>query len=104
MLMPEVLRDGTVGCTDCLRATTRPGVHLERTVAGIGEGAVGYLDLEEALAADRDVEVVAGRDSAFCVISRSADGFDAAAMSTPPADGAWSGPARRPGAVVIVRS
>ena len=40
----------------------------------------GISDLEEAFAADRDVEVVAGRRSVPCVISaRRADGLDAAA-------------------------
>jgi len=34
--------------------------HLERAGAGIGGGAVGLLDLEEALALDGDVERVVG--------------------------------------------
>ena len=35
-------------------------IHLERTVAGETDGAVGALNLEEAIPLDRDVEFLAG--------------------------------------------
>ncbi len=56
------------------------GVHLERAVARIGVGAVGQLNLEEAVAADRDVERAAGlRQRALRHQPRRADRLDAGA-------------------------
>ena len=55
-------------------------VHLERAVAGVGEGAVRHRHLEEAFAADGDVEIGAGRrQRALRHQARRADGLDAAA-------------------------
>ena len=79
-------------------------VHHERAVAGIGVGAVGHLDLEEAFAADRDVEVVAGRrQRALAHQARRADGLDAAAdVDADRQDGALVGGLRADAAHVVV--
>ena len=79
-------------------------VHLERAVAGVGIGAVGHLDLEEAFAADRDVEVVAGRrQRALAHQPRRADGLDAAAdVDADGQDGALVGGLRADAAHVVV--
>ena len=79
-------------------------VHHERAVAGIGIGAVGHLDLEEAFAADRDVEVVAGRrQRALAHQARRADGLDAAAdVDADRQDGALVGGLRADAAHMVV--
>ena len=78
----RVLRDRDAGLHDVAlrRDDAALRVHLERAVAGVGEGAVRHLDLEEAVAADGEVEVVAGRrQRALRHQPRRADGLDAAA-------------------------
>ena len=58
----RVGRDGDAGLQHVAVAgdDLAGGVELERAVAGVAGAAVGQLDLEEAVALDRDVEVVAG--------------------------------------------
>ena len=78
----ELLRNCNGGLHDvALRGDDAAGVvHLERAVAGIGVGAVGQLDLEEAVAADRDVERAAGLlQRALRHQPRRADRLDAGA-------------------------
>ena len=79
-------------------------VHLERTVAGVGVGAVRHLDLEKAFAADRDVEIVAGRrQRALRHQPRRADGLDAAAdIDADGKDGALIGCLRADPAHMVV--
>ena len=79
-------------------------VHLERAVAGIGVGAVRHLDLEEAFAADRDVEIVAGRrQRALRHQPRRADGLDAAAdVDADGQDGALVGGLRADPAHMVI--
>ena len=82
MTAGRVLRNGDAGLHDvALRGDDAAlRVHLERAVARVGGGAVRQRDLEEAFAADRDVEVLAGlRQRALRHQARRADGLDAGA-------------------------
>jgi hypothetical protein len=79
-------------------------VHLEGAVAGVLEGAVRHLDLEEAFAGDRQIEVVAGhRQCALRHRARRADGLDAAAeIDADRQDGALVGGLRADAAHMFV--
>src|SRR5205823_4141107 len=77
-----IRRDGDAGLneTSLRRDDAALRVHLERAVARVGESAVRIEDLEEALAADRDVKIIAGgQQRALRHQARRADGLDAAA-------------------------